>query len=72
MATYHVNVLTKDQTVAASQSLDLGPSQTIWAKLAKLAWSVGEVGGQIRVTDQAGKLVILVGVRSARRALAPS
>ena len=38
----------------------------MWAKLAKLAWSVGENGGQIRVTDQAGKLVVVTGVNSAR------
>jgi hypothetical protein len=32
-----------------------------------LAWSVGETGGQIKVTDQAGRVVVLVGVNSARR-----
>jgi hypothetical protein len=70
MATYHVNVLTKDHTLAASHALDV-TIHTLWSNLAKLAWSVGEIGGQIRVTDQAGKLVILIGVSSARLVLAP-
>ena len=71
MATYHVNVLTKDQKVTASHPLDVEASQTLWTKLGKLAWSVGEIGGQIRVTDQAGKLVVLMGVNSARLVFAP-
>ncbi|HEY1941801.1 MAG TPA: hypothetical protein VGH40_06720 [Roseiarcus sp.] len=72
MATYHVNVLTKDHKVAASHPLDVEASQGMLAKLAKLAWNVGETGGQIRVTDQAGKLVVVMGVNSARLAFAPS
>lgn len=66
MATYHVNVLTKDHKVAASHPLDVEGPHSMWAKLARLAWSVGENGGQIRVTDQAGKLVVVTGVNSAR------
>ncbi len=72
MATYHVNILTKDHKVAASYPVDVEASQSLWAKLGKLAWNVGERGGQIRVTDQAGKLVVLMGVNSARLVFAPS
>jgi hypothetical protein len=67
MNTYNFNVLKRDETVAAIQSFSLGNSRAIWPKVAELAWSVGEVGGQIRVTDQAGSVVVLVGVNSARR-----
>ena len=67
MTTYNFNVLNGDETVAAIQSVILGNSQAIWPKVAELAWSVGEAGGQIRVTDQAGSVVVLVGVNSARR-----
>lgn len=47
MATYHVNILTKDHKVAASYPVDVEASQSLWAKLGKLAWNVGERGGQI-------------------------
>ena len=67
MNTYNFNVLNRDETVAAIQSVILGNSRAIWPKVAELAWSVGEAGGQIRVTDQAGSVVVLVGVNSARR-----
>ena len=67
MTTYNFNVLNGDETVAAIQSVILGNSRAIWPKVAELAWSVGEAGGQIRVTDQAGSVVVLVGVNSARR-----
>src|SRR5271167_3274869 len=67
MNTYNFNVLNRDQTVAAIQSVVLGNSGAIWPKVAELAWSVGEAGGQIRVTDPAGSVVALVGVNSARR-----
>ena len=37
-------------------------------QVTELAWNIGESGGQIKVTDQTGELVVLVGVNSARRA----
>jgi hypothetical protein len=67
MTTYNFNVLNGDETIAALQSVVLVNSRAIWPKVAELAWSVGEAGGQIRVTDQAGSVVALVGVNSARR-----
>jgi hypothetical protein len=67
MITYNFNVLNSDETVAAIQSVVLANSRAIWSKVAELAWSVGEAGGQIRVTDQAGSVVVLAGVNSARR-----
>ena len=65
MNIYNFNVLNRDETVAAIQSVILGNSRAIWPKVAELAWSVGEAGGQIRVTDRAGSVVVLVGVNSA-------
>lgn len=67
MNTYNFSVLNRDETVAAMQSVVVGNSRAIWPKVAELAWSVGEAGGQIRVTDQAGSVVVLAGVNSARR-----
>ncbi len=70
MGSYEVNVLRKDQTVAAYQAIVVSHSRALWPRVAELAWSVGESGGQIRVIDHAGELVILVGVDSARRSFA--
>src|SRR5271170_694111 len=72
MVTYNFNVFNRGHTVAAIQSVVMSNSRAIWPKVAELAWNVGESGGQIRVTDQAGGLVVLVGVNSARRACGPS
>jgi hypothetical protein len=68
MFTYRFDVLNRDQTVAANQSVVCSNSLAVWSKVTELAWSVGETGGQIKVTDQAGRVVVLVGVNSARRA----
>jgi len=72
MLIYNFNVFKMDHTVAAIQSVAMSNSRAIWPKIAELARNVGESGGQIRVTDQAGGLIVLVGVNSARRACGPS
>ena len=70
MHTYHFNVFNSDRSLAATQSFEISNSQAVWNRVVDLAWRVGESGGQIRVTDQAGELVVLTGVNSARRAMA--
>jgi len=72
MVTYRFDVFDRDQTVVASQSVVFSNSRAVWPKVTELAWRVGESGGQIKVTDQAGRVVVLVGVNSARRASGPS
>jgi hypothetical protein len=72
MVTYSFSVFNRDQTVAAIQSVVLGNPRAVWSKVTELAWNIGESGGQIKVTDQAGALVVLVGVNSARRVCGPS
>jgi hypothetical protein len=72
MATYNFNVFNRDQTIAAIQSVVLGHPRAVWSKVTELAWNIGETGGQIKVTDQTGELVVLVGVNSARRACRPA
>jgi hypothetical protein len=67
MVTYNFNVFNSDQSVAAIQSVVLGNPRAVWSKVTELAWNIGESGGQIKVTDQLGRLVVLVGVNSARR-----
>jgi hypothetical protein len=68
MVTYRFNVFNRDQTIAANQSVAFWNLQAVWPKVTELAWSIGESGGQIKVTDQSGRVVVLVGVNSARRA----
>jgi hypothetical protein len=72
MVTYRFEVFDRHQTVAANQSFVFCNARDVWPKVTELAWAIGESGGQIKVTDQAGRLVVLVGVNSARRACGPS
>jgi hypothetical protein len=72
MVTYRFDVFDRDQTVASNQSVVVCNSQAVWPKVTELAWSIGKSGGQIKVTDQAGQVVVLVGVNSARRACGPA
>jgi hypothetical protein len=72
MITYRFDVFNRDQTVIANQFVIFSNSRAVWPKVTELAWSIGESGGQIKVTDQAGRVVVLVGVNSARRVGRPS
>jgi hypothetical protein len=63
---YTFDVVKDDRTIAATQSVALRSLQAAWPRIAELARSVDEPGCRIRVTDEAGEIVILVGVASAR------
>lgn len=71
MDTYSLEVVKEGQTIAAWRSVALRNSSAAWPKIAEMAKSVDEPGCQIRVTNAAGEIVILVGVASARRYLHP-
>jgi hypothetical protein len=70
MSTYQVSVLRKDQSIAASEWVELTNSRALWPMVAEIAWNAGESGGQIRVTERGGEVVVLTGVNSARRGFA--
>jgi len=71
MQCYDFEVIKDDQTISAERSVMLRNTKATWPKIAKLANAVDAPGCFIRVKDQSGETVILVGVASARRYLYP-
>ncbi|MGO4870720.1 MAG: hypothetical protein ACLPGW_08935 [Roseiarcus sp.] len=68
---YKFDVVKDDRTIAATQSVALWNLRAAWPRIAELAKAIDEPGCRIRVTNEAGEIVILVGVASARRYPAP-
>jgi len=71
MQRYDFELIKDDRTIAAQRSVMLRNTKAAWPKIAKLANAVYTPGCLIRVKDQSGETVILVGVASARRYLYP-
>jgi len=71
MQRYDFEVLKNDSAIAAERSVTLRNLRAAWPLIARLARTVQLPGCQIRVTDQSGAIVILVGVESARRYFDP-
>jgi hypothetical protein len=67
MQCYNFEVLKGDETIAAVRSVVLRSARAAWPRIAALAKTIDAPGCRIRVTDQSGGIVILVGVASARR-----
>ncbi len=63
---YDLEVLRDDEIVAA-ECLVVTDSRDLWSRIARMAEHVDEPGCQIRVTDEAGGIAILIGVAAARR-----
>ena len=72
MQCYDFEVIKDDQTIAAERSVMLRNAKATWPRIAKLANAVQTPGCLIRVKDQSGHTVILVGAASARRYPYPS
>ena len=67
MDSYDFEVLRGDEIVGTKRSIGFHDSRAAWPWIADLARGVDEPGCRIRVTDQYGRIVILVGVATARR-----
>ncbi len=67
---YDLKVLRDDEIVAAER-LAVTDLHDLWSRVARMAEYVGEPGCQIRVTDEAGGIAILIGVTAARRLFKP-
>ena len=63
---YNFEVVKGDQTIAAERAVVLRHIRAAWPKVATLARKAA-TGSRVRVTDEAGDVVILVGVASALR-----
>jgi hypothetical protein len=66
MERYDFAVLKGDETVAAARSVALPDPSAVWSRVAELARNVVEPGCRIRVTNEAGEMVVLVGIAAAR------
>ena len=66
MEHYDFAVLKGDETVEA-RSVVLPDPSAAWSRVAELAMNVEEPGCRIRVTNEAGEVIVLVGIAAARR-----
>jgi hypothetical protein len=67
MGIYDFEVLKEDAVIAAKQTIALPDTSAAWPKVAELAKTFDEPGCKIRVRDEAGGIVILIGVVTLRR-----
>jgi len=67
MQVYDFEVLKDGAVIAAEQTIALPDAGAAWPKVAELARTFDAPGHEIRVRDEAGGIVILVGVAALRR-----
>jgi protein-disulfide isomerase-like protein with CxxC motif len=67
MERYDFEVMEGDEAVAAVPSIELPNTAALWSRIAELARAVYAPGRTIRVTNQLGEMVILIGVAAAIR-----
>ncbi len=60
-------MLKGETLVASKRSINLPNVGAAWTSIANLAKAIDEPGYKIRVKDQAGGIVILIGVAALRR-----
>jgi hypothetical protein len=66
MERYDFKLRREEETIVVFRSVALDDLRAVWAMVASMAGDVGDLGGRIVVTNQAGEVVILVGVATAR------
>jgi hypothetical protein len=66
MQRYDFEVLQGDALLAAERSVMLRDSKAAWPRIAKLAHKNNTRGLRIRVSDESGQTVIMMGVETAR------
>ena len=59
-------VLKGDRVVSARRSVVVGDLKDAWPVIAEMAMATQEAGCRVRVTDETGAIVILIGVATAR------
>lgn len=69
MEYYNFAVLKGDETIAGARSVAIPDPNAAWSRVVELAKSIEQPGCRIRVTNEAGEVVILAGVNAARRHL---
>lgn len=72
MQFYNFEVLRGEDVIAVQPSVPLRDIKSAWPKIAKIARSISLPGCRIRVREQSGAIVILVGAAAAQRYADPS
>jgi hypothetical protein len=67
MGVYDFEVLKDGAVIAAQQTIVLPDTRAAWPKIAELAKAFDGPGHNIRVKDEAGGIVILIGIAALRR-----
>jgi hypothetical protein len=68
MEHYELTVLKGDEIITAARLIAPDPGAA-WSQVMEVAKNIGEPGCRVRVTDEAGDVVILVGIDTARRSM---
>ena len=66
MGIYDFEVLKDGKVIAANQAIALPDARAAWPKVAELAKTFNEPGHKIRVRDEVGGIVMLIGVVALR------
>ena len=69
MGVYDFEVLKDGGVVAAERTIALPDTSAAWPKIAELANAFDKPGHKIRVKDEAGGIVILIGVAALRHSM---
>lgn len=67
MPYYDFDVLQGDDIIATERSVDLDSSRAAWPKIIDMAKTLDLPGCRIRVREQSGGTIILIGAAAARR-----
>ncbi len=67
MPYYDFEVLQGDDVIVAETSVALDSSRAAWPKIINIAKTLNAPGCRIRVREQTGETIILIGVAAARR-----
>ncbi len=67
MPYYDFEVLQGDDIIVAETSVALDSSRAAWPKIINMAKTLNAPGCRIRVREQTGETIILIGVAAARR-----
>ena len=67
MKLHDFEVLKDDRVVSARRAVVVRELKDAWPIIAEMAMATKEVGCSVRVTDETGGIVILLGVAAARR-----
>ena len=66
MEYYDFEVLQGDEIIAAEPSVALANSKAAWPRIVRIARMLDLPGCRIRVREQSGETIILIGVAAAR------